>query len=92
MIKNFFLKIFKLSEFKILEIQFYLCQMYFNGLSFTIEAFTYNRYFHICLDLYLLKLNLDFTRRCDHRGIELTFSIFNINFDFRQYDTRHWEE
>jgi hypothetical protein len=91
MIENFFLKIFRLSKFKIFEIQFYLCDMYFNGLSYTVQAFTETRYFHLCLNLYLLKLNLDFTRRCDHRGIEFTVSLFNINFDFRLYDIRHWE-
>ena len=92
MIKNFFLRIYSLSEFKTLEIQFYLCAMYFMGLDFTIQAFTEKKYFQFYLDLYILKIDLDFSRRCNHHGISFTFSLFNVNFDFRQYDIRHWND
>jgi hypothetical protein len=92
MIKNFFYKMFKLSDLKSLEIQFYLCAMYFAGLDFTIQALTEKKYFQFYLDLYILKIDLDITRRCHHHGISFTFSLFNVNFDFRQYDIRHWDD
>lgn len=92
MIKNFFYKMFELSEFKSLEIQFYLCAMYFAGLDFTIQALTEKKYFQFYLDLYILKIDFDITRRCHHHGISFTFSLFNVNFDFRQYDIRHWND
>ena len=92
MIKNFYYKMIELSQLKTLEIQFYLCQMYFDGLEFSIQILKDKTYFQFYLDLYLLKLNLDFSRRCDHQGIRLNFSIFNVNFDFTKYDIRHWDD
>jgi len=83
---------YKLSEFKSLEIQFYLCAMYFSGLDFTIRALTDTRYFQFYLDLFIFKIDFDITRRCHHHGISFTFSLFNVNFDFRQYDIRHWDD
>ena len=92
MIKNFFLRIYELSEFKTLEIQFYLCQMYFMGIDFSINLFSENKYFQFYLDLYIFKINLDITRRCNHHGITFELSLFNVNFDFTQYDIRHWDD
>lgn len=65
MVKNFLLRVYELSQFKTLEIQFYSCAMYFMGLDFTIRAFTENKYFQFYLDLYLFKIDLDITRRCE---------------------------
>jgi len=81
-----------LSQLKTLEIQFYLCQMYFDGLEFSIQILKDKTYFQLYLDLYILKLNLNFSRRCHHQGIDLNFSIFNVNFDFTKYDIRHWDD
>ena len=92
MIKNFFLRIYSLSEFKTLEIQFYLCAMYFGGLDFSINLFSEKKYFQFYLDLYVLKIDLDITRRCHHHGISFNLSILNVNFDFNQYDIRHWDD
>ena len=92
MIKNFFYKIIKLSDFKMFEIQFYLCKMYLDGLDFSIQILKEKTYFQLYLDLYILKLDLDFSRRCDHQGIRLNFSLFNVNFEFSKYDTRHWDD
>ena len=92
MIKNFFLRIYELSEFKTLEIQFYLCQMYFMGFDFSIQALTDTKYFQFYLNLYVFKINLDITRRCNHHGITFELSLFNVNFDFTQYDIRHWDD
>ena len=71
MIKNFYYKMIKLSQLKTLEIQFYLCAMYFGGLEFSIQILKDKTYFQLYLDLYILKLNLNFSRRCDHQGIDL---------------------
>ena len=92
MIKNFFYKMFKLSELKTIEIQFYICQMYFDGFDFSINILNEKKYFQFYLDLYILKLDLDFSRRCHHQGIRFNFSIFNVNFDFSKYDIRHWDD
>lgn len=97
MIKNFFVRIYKLSEFKTLEIQFYLCQMYpylgdFMGIDFSINLFSENKYFQFYLDLYIFKIDLDISRRCHHQGIRFNISLFNVNFDFSKYDTRHWDD
>jgi hypothetical protein len=92
MIKNLFLRIYSLSEFKTLEIQFYLCVMYFSGLDFSINLFSEKKYFQFYLDLYVFKINLDITRRCHHHGVSFNISIFNFNFDFNQYDIRHWND
>ena len=92
MIKNFYYKMIELSQLKTLEIQFYICQMYFDGLEFSIQILKDKTYFQLYLDLYILKLNLNFSRRCDHQGIDLNFSIFNVNFDFTHYDIRHWDD
>ena len=92
MIKNFFLRIYELTEFKTLEIQFYLCQMYFMGIDFSINLFSENKYFQFYLNLYIFKINLDITRRCNHHGITFELSLFNVNFDFTQYDIRHWND
>ena len=92
MIKTFFYKMFTLSSLKILEIQFYLCDMYFGGLDFNIQAFTDTKYFQLYLDLFIFKIDFDITRRCHHHGVAFTFSVFNVNFDFRQYDIRHWDD
>ena len=92
MIKTFFLRIYELSPLKTLEIQFYLCAMYFSGLDLTIQALTEKKYFQFYLDLYIFKIDLDITRRCHHRGISFSLSLFNVNFDFRQYDIRHWND
>ena len=83
---------FKLSELKTIEIQFYICQMYFDGLDFSINILNEKKYFQFYLDLYILKLDLDFSRRCHHQGIRFNFSIFNVNFDFSKYDIRHWDD
>jgi len=97
MIKNFFVRMYKLSEFKTLEIQFYLFDMYplfgdFMGLDFSIQAFTDTKYFRFYLDLYIFKIDLDISRRCHHQGIRFNLSLFNVNFDFSKYDTRHWDD
>lgn len=92
MIKNFFLRIYELTEFKTLEIQFYLCQMYFMGIDFSINLFSENKYFQFYLNLYIFKINLDITRRCNHHGITFELSLLNVNFDFTQYDIRHWND
>ena len=92
MIKTFFLRIYELSPLKTLEIQFYLCAMYFMGLDFSIQAFTDTKYFQFYLNLYIFKINLDITRRCNHHGITFELSLFNVNFDFTQYDIRHWDD
>ena len=92
MIKTFFLRIYELSPLKTLEIQFYLCAMYFSGLDFTIRAFTENNYFQFYLDLFIFKIDFDITRRCHHHGITFNLSLFNVNFDFKQYDIRHWDD
>jgi hypothetical protein len=92
MIKTFFYKMFTLSSLKILEIQFYLCDMYFGGLDFNIQAFTDTKYFQLYLDLFIFKIDFDITRRCHHHGVAFTFSVFNVNFDIRQYDIRHWDD
>ncbi len=92
MIKNFFVRMYKLSEFKTLEIQFYLCQMYFMGIDFSINLFSENKYFQFYLDLYIFKIDLDISRRCHHQGIRFNLSLFNVNFDFSKYDTRHWDD
>jgi len=92
MIKNFFWRMYELSSLKTLEIQFYLCAMYFSGLDFNIRALTEHKYFQFYLDLYLIKIDLDITRRCHHHGITFNLSFLNINFDFRQYDIRHWDD
>ena len=83
---------YKLSEFKTLEIQFYLCQMYFMGIDFSINLFSENKYFQFYLDLYIFKIDLDISRRCHHQGIRFNLSLFNVNFDFSKYDTRHWDD
>ena len=83
---------FTLSSLKILEIQFYLCDMYFGGLDFNIQAFTDTKYFQLYLDLFIFKIDFDITRRCHHHGVAFTFSVFNVNFDIRQYDIRHWDD
>ena len=82
----------ELSEFKTLEIQFYLSKMYFAGLDFSIQLFSEDTYFQFYMDLYILKLDIDFSRRCDHQGLRLDFSLFNVNFDFSRYDIRHWDD
>lgn len=92
MIKNFYYKLFQLSDIKMFEMQFYLSKMYFNGLDFSIEMFTDKSHFRLYLDLYLLKLDLGSSRRCDHHGITFYLSLFNVNFDFNKYDTRHWND
>ena len=92
MIKNFFLRIYELTEFQTLEIQFYLCQMYVMGIDFSINLFSENKYFQFYLNLYIFKINLDITRRCNHHGITFELSLFNVNFDFTQYDIRHWND
>lgn len=92
MIKTFFWRMYELSSLKTLEIQFYLCAMYFSGLDFNIRAFTEKNYFQFYLDLFIFKIDFDITRRCHHHGISFTLSLFNINFDFRQYDIRHWDD
>lgn len=92
MIKTFFYKMFTLSSLKILEIQFYLCDMYFGGLDFNIRAFTDTKYFQLYLDLFIFKVDFDITRRCHHHGVTFALSLFNVNFDFRQYDIRHWDD
>ena len=92
MIKNFYYKMIELSEFKTLEIQFYLCAPYFMGLDFSIQALTDTKYFQFYLNLYVFKINLDITRRCNHHGITFELSLFNVNFDFNKYDIRHWDD
>ncbi len=92
MIKNFYYRIFEISKFKMFEIQFYLCKMYFDGLDLSINILKENSYFRFYLDLYLFKLDVDFSRRCDHHGISLNLSLLNLNFDFTKYDTRHWDD
>jgi hypothetical protein len=90
MIKNFYYKMIELSEFKTLEIQFYLCKMYFMGLDFSINLFSEYKYFQFYLDLYIFKIDLDISRRCNHQGIRFNISLFNVNFDFSKYDIRHY--
>ena len=92
MIKNFYYKMIELNEFKTLEIQFYLCKMYFDGIDFSINFLSENTYFQFYLDLYIFKIDLDFSRRCDHQGARFNLSLFNANFDFGRYDIRHWDD
>jgi hypothetical protein len=66
--------------------------MYFGGLDFNIQAFTDTKYFQLYLDLFIFKIDFDITRRCHHHGVAFTFSVFNVNFDIRQYDIRHWDD
>lgn len=92
MIKTFFYKLFEISSLKNLEIQFYLSKMYFNGLDFNIELFGDKTYFQFYLDLYLFKLDLTWSRRRDHAGINLYLTLFNVNLESNIYDIRHWDE
>jgi hypothetical protein len=92
MIKTFYSKIIHLNKLKVLEIQFYISQMYFNGLNINFELFGRKTYFQLYLDIFLLKLDIDKSRRCDHQGMRISFSILNINFEFNKYDTRHWND
>ena len=92
MIKTFFYKLFKLSDLKFLEMQFYTCVMYFNGLDLSIELFSDKKYFQFYLDLYIFKLDFTSSRRCDHHGVNFYLTLFNINFEFMTYDTRHWDD
>lgn len=36
------------------------------------------------------KFNLDWTRKCDHAGIEFVVEILGIHFYIKYYDARHW--
>lgn len=91
MIKTFLYNNFKLSKFKMFEVQFYTTKMYFNGLDLSLQLFTEKTIFQFLIDIFIFKLYLDISRRCDHPGTRLYISIFNVNFEFAMYDTRHWD-
>ena len=47
--------------------------------------------FDVCVDASeLLVIGIDWTRRCSHAGVAVSFALFGLSVSMEWYDTRHW--
>lgn len=46
---------------------------------------------HTFYDGMLLDNAVEWTRRCDHAGIEIVLGLLGYGIHFRIYDNRHWD-
>jgi hypothetical protein len=47
---------------------------------------------HTFCDGSILDGVIDWTRRCDHAGLEIGIGLIGYGINFRIYDTRHWNQ
>jgi hypothetical protein len=85
----YFSKLYAKNKAIEFQIGYHAWQSYW-GFDGSIYLFSDNKYFGFYLNVCGFKINLSWTHRCDHAGLNFEIAIPCLIIEFTQYDTRHW--
>jgi hypothetical protein len=88
--KDLILKCKQLSEHKFFELQISLTKLYLAPLYVVFKLFTDEYYFQISIQILFFDFDIIWSKKTDHAGFNLNFTIFWLFFSVSIYDCRHW--